>query len=151
MALGTAVHVFFAACMLYAFKDHPDRPPILPQARVIYMMMSHVFHTYAALAIAANLSPYQHTAKVHGYTSQLCSAYSTHLAGLVGVLQQQDEHAAEREGAGMSAQAAVEPLVPSELGSQHCETAFSQGRSADGMHTGMQHSTDIHVILMPSA
>lgn len=45
------MHVCFAACLLDAFRDRPDLPPLSPYACIILLMVNHLFYTYAALAL----------------------------------------------------------------------------------------------------
>lgn len=99
MAQGTAVHVFFSACKLHAFKDQPSEAigqpapaPLSPYARIVLVMLNCTFHTYAALAVMQSrlFSAHPFNIAVHGYTShQTRAAHFYHWRG---------EHAANASG-----------------------------------------------------
>jgi hypothetical protein len=86
--------------------------------------------TMLACTAPPPVSSFEHTVAVHGYTAPTRWALMLALPSLVGLFHQQrldsTEHAPD----------AVVPVVPQQLGSQHCESLFSTWRSVSGQNTG---------------
>jgi hypothetical protein len=131
-ALGTAVHVTMAASHLSAFVDSPDEFPASPASRIAKLSFVHtmlMFHTIAVIrGHEYDLTPHVHTVNKHGYAAPTRTAAMLALPSLLSIYKLQSIDAAK---------GTLPPVVvPSECGSQRCESLFSTLRGSSGNSTG---------------
>jgi hypothetical protein len=134
MSKGTALFCLLSSAHLIAFKDRAEDPPISPMARIShlsFLLCWQVFHVVAlktAHLPDVGMSQFLHSVAANEFSAQTRQVMCHALASIMVACKSQTvDHDSAK---------AVRPLVPQEMGSQHCEEMFSFGRSPNQQNTG---------------